>query len=199
MTALLTIFLNLVCQPTDISAAHDIALMEVAVGFFGRLEYITSGEAGFTQVTEFVRQARFIVNKSAQDLCRCVPEETEVSEHLCHFPDRNRSCVEAVHSRAGNVLESQMVQQETVLPTESERANQGLHLDVQNFTVSSDGVNFDLCTTPEAAPLAMMSGGLDTNTVSVELPHLGATGYDEWLDSWLSPSELDLSGRAWLA
>ena len=36
--------------------------METVVGFFGRLEYVTSGEAAFTKTTEFVRQARSVVD-----------------------------------------------------------------------------------------------------------------------------------------
>lgn len=37
--------------------------MEVVVGFFGRLEYVTSGEAAFTKTAEFVRQARNITKR----------------------------------------------------------------------------------------------------------------------------------------
>lgn len=36
--------------------------METVVGFFGRLEYVTSGEAAFTKTTEFVRQARKVID-----------------------------------------------------------------------------------------------------------------------------------------
>lgn len=37
--------------------------MEVIVGFFGRLEYITSGEAAFTKASEFVHQARRMADR----------------------------------------------------------------------------------------------------------------------------------------
>lgn len=40
--------------------------MEVIVGFFGRLEYVTSGEAAFTKTTEFVRQARSVTDNAAR-------------------------------------------------------------------------------------------------------------------------------------
>jgi hypothetical protein len=36
--------------------------MEAVVGFFGRLEYITSGETAFTKTAEFVRQARRVTD-----------------------------------------------------------------------------------------------------------------------------------------
>lgn len=64
-TALTTIFMHVVCSPPDDSIQNDIALMEVIVGFFGRLEYITSGEAAFTKTTEFVRQARSVLRTSS--------------------------------------------------------------------------------------------------------------------------------------
>ncbi|KAH7159409.1 fungal-specific transcription factor domain-containing protein [Dactylonectria estremocensis] len=64
-TALTTLFAHVVTSPNDTSTRNDIALMEVVVGFFGRLEYITSGEAAFTKTTEFVRLARRIADRYA--------------------------------------------------------------------------------------------------------------------------------------
>ncbi|KAK1543785.1 hypothetical protein CPAR01_04418 [Colletotrichum paranaense] len=61
-TALTTIFVHVVSNPYDSRNQSDIALMETVVGFFGRLEYVTSGEAAFTKTTEFVRQARRVVD-----------------------------------------------------------------------------------------------------------------------------------------
>ncbi|KAK1515053.1 uncharacterized protein CCOS01_13246 [Colletotrichum costaricense] len=61
-TALTTIFVHVVSNPYDSRNQSDIALMETVVGFFGRLEYVTSGEAAFTKTTEFARQARRVVD-----------------------------------------------------------------------------------------------------------------------------------------
>ncbi|KAK1671465.1 hypothetical protein BDP55DRAFT_718963 [Colletotrichum godetiae] len=36
--------------------------METVVGFFGRHEYVTAGEAAFTKTTELVRQARRVID-----------------------------------------------------------------------------------------------------------------------------------------
>ncbi|KAH7258813.1 fungal-specific transcription factor domain-containing protein [Fusarium solani] len=66
LTALTTIFLHVVSNPFDESTQSDIALMEVIVGFFGRLEYVTSGEAAFTKMTEFIRQARSVTDNAAR-------------------------------------------------------------------------------------------------------------------------------------
>ncbi|EXF79115.1 hypothetical protein CFIO01_09512 [Colletotrichum fioriniae PJ7] len=60
--ALTTIFVHVVSNPYDSCNQSDIALMETVVGFFGRLEYVTSGEAAFTKTTEFVRQARKVID-----------------------------------------------------------------------------------------------------------------------------------------
>ena len=60
-TALTSLFFHIVANPSEESVREDIALMEIVIGFFGRLEYITSGEAAFTKTTEFVRQARNVV------------------------------------------------------------------------------------------------------------------------------------------
>ncbi|KAJ3464866.1 hypothetical protein MRS44_009652 [Fusarium solani] len=66
-TALTTLFLHVVGNPSEESARDDIALMEIVVGFFGRLEYVTSGEAAFTKTTEFVRQARSVVTNASMN------------------------------------------------------------------------------------------------------------------------------------
>ncbi|KAK7425083.1 hypothetical protein QQZ08_008360 [Neonectria magnoliae] len=66
-TALTTIFVHIVSNPPDDRTQSDIALMETVVGFFGRLEYVTSGEAAFTKTTEFVRQARNVTDRYSRD------------------------------------------------------------------------------------------------------------------------------------
>ncbi|KAL5356329.1 fungal-specific transcription factor domain-containing protein [Aspergillus floccosus] len=65
-TALATIFMHTVTTPLSVSACNDIALMEAVAGFFGRLEFMTFGEAAFTKTSEFARQARRIVEKAAR-------------------------------------------------------------------------------------------------------------------------------------
>lgn len=70
MTAINTIFMHIVCNPLATSVSNDIALMDAVVGFFGRLEYITSGEAAFTRMGELVQQARCIVLSAQEDAAR---------------------------------------------------------------------------------------------------------------------------------
>jgi hypothetical protein len=86
MTALTTIFMHVVSKPLEQTASNDIALMEAVVGFFGRLEFVTSGVAAFTKTGEFVRQARKVVEK-ARGLASSGSEST--SQEL--DPDQQRT------------------------------------------------------------------------------------------------------------
>ena len=56
--------MHTVTNPSSASTHNDIALMEAVAGFFGRLEFMTLGEAAFTKTSEFARQARRIVAKA---------------------------------------------------------------------------------------------------------------------------------------
>lgn len=58
--------MHTVTVPLSTSAYSDIALMESVAGFFGRLEFMTLGEAAFTRTSEFARQARRIVARAAE-------------------------------------------------------------------------------------------------------------------------------------
>ncbi|KAJ6084236.1 fungal-specific transcription factor domain-containing protein [Penicillium sp. IBT 16267x] len=82
-TALTTIFVHIVSHPLSESTQSDIALMETVVGFFGRLEYITSGEAAFTKTAEFVRQARRVTDRHNARSC--------TSQRLSDPPASNRT------------------------------------------------------------------------------------------------------------
>ncbi|KAJ5633485.1 fungal-specific transcription factor domain-containing protein [Penicillium lividum] len=82
-TALTTIFVHIVSSPPSASTQSDIALMEAVVGFFGRLEYITSGETAFTKTAEFVRQARRVtdIQISARSSARQRLSDPPASNH----------------------------------------------------------------------------------------------------------------------
>jgi hypothetical protein len=58
--------MHTVTTPLSAFAQSDIALMESVAGFFGRLEFMTLGEAAFTRTSEFARQARRIVARAAE-------------------------------------------------------------------------------------------------------------------------------------
>jgi hypothetical protein len=80
-TALTTIFVHIVSNPPSESTQSDIALMEAVVGFFGRLEYITSGETAFTKTAEFVRQARRVTDMQNKALARKRLPDPPASDH----------------------------------------------------------------------------------------------------------------------
>jgi hypothetical protein len=48
-------------NPLAASASHDIALMDVVTGLFGRLEFVSSGMMSVSKVSEFSRLARHAV------------------------------------------------------------------------------------------------------------------------------------------
>ncbi len=70
--------MHTVTSPLSVSAHSDIALMEAVAGFFGRLEFMTLGEAAFTKTSEFARQARGIVGKALNEKqsMSCAPAES---------------------------------------------------------------------------------------------------------------------------
>ncbi len=199
MTALLTIFLHIVFHPTEKSAAHDLALMEVAVGFFGRSEYITSGEAGFIQVTEFVRQARAVVSKTTQLLCNCIPEDLQVSEQPIHPPNVHVGDTDVIHGNGEPVLEQVKAHESAIAAELSENANEETSDELLSTNIPSDSPDIDLGEFREDVPLSTAAEGTCVDTAGVDLLDLSATGYEPWLNSWLSPSELDLSSMNWVA
>lgn len=84
MTALVTIFMHIICNPLAACNHNDIALMEVVVGFFGRLEFVTSGEAAFTKTGEFARHARCFMARSLETASQNLSssDENETLSHL---------------------------------------------------------------------------------------------------------------------
>lgn len=70
--------MHIVTNPNASTAQSDIALMEMVVGFFGRLEYITSGEAAFTKTTDFVRQAREITDSDSKSRAQAARRRSSI-------------------------------------------------------------------------------------------------------------------------
>ncbi|KPM44101.1 hypothetical protein AK830_g2484 [Neonectria ditissima] len=82
-TALTTIFVHIVADPSNESTQSDIALMETVVGFFGRLEYVTDGETAFTKTTEFVQQARRMADRHGNGRCSGPKSLSPTSSNVC--------------------------------------------------------------------------------------------------------------------
>ncbi|KAH9821431.1 fungal-specific transcription factor domain-containing protein [Teratosphaeria destructans] len=162
MTALLTVFLNLLGNPREPSAPPDIALMEVVVGFFGRLEYMTSGEACFTEVAQFVRQARTIVHETAR-ASALERRDSPVDLHLT-----------GIHSLAS--VQSSQESQRNAAEGESLQTRETRH----DF----------IPITPSLHPVAESSRQAqsqlpDDNHLfgATHIPRLQAN-YDPWLENW---------------
>lgn len=67
MTALLSVFTSVVCNPFSGSGNSDIALMEVIVGHLGRLEFMTAGGTAFNKIGGLVRLARLILSRACEE------------------------------------------------------------------------------------------------------------------------------------
>ncbi|CAG9946960.1 unnamed protein product [Clonostachys rosea f. rosea IK726] len=118
LTALIAIFVNVVSNPCSQSTHNDIALMEVIVGFFGRLEYITSGEAAFTKMTEFVRQARIVADnaasahsntKSQEPQRNCSPTSAPLAEDCIDAGETALVLMDAGNTQGPHTLSSQLL------------------------------------------------------------------------------------------
>ena len=106
MTALLSVFSHVINKPTLASAKNDIALMEVVIGFFGRLEFLTSGIAAFTKASDIVRKARDAVERV--DLAAGSRGDTE--RRGTAEPERSHLLPTVVHLRSRNELRSDDMQ-----------------------------------------------------------------------------------------
>ncbi len=59
----LTLFINVVSNPSAPTATSDIAIMEIVTGTFGRLEFMTQGRLALTRIGEFASIARAVVEQ----------------------------------------------------------------------------------------------------------------------------------------
>ena len=180
MTALITLFVHVIDHPTEPSSTHDLALMEVAVGFFGRLEYVTSGEAGFTQTTEFVRQARFVVDRFAQNPCHCGSKGADQALNLS--PTRAAIVNErskGIHGQLGNLqthgvssFPSGIISSSTIHESYNLEALGCEEIDRFGNLDDIDGESFEEC--------------LAAVHTDVPLPQFGSVSQDSWLNLWLT-------------
>ncbi|KAF2774167.1 hypothetical protein EJ03DRAFT_346802 [Teratosphaeria nubilosa] len=162
MTALLTVFLHILGNPREPSAPHDIALMEVIVGFFGRLEYVTSGEACFTQVAEFVRQARSLIHETAR----------------ASALERRDSPVVVNLTRVHSLASVRPSQESQCNPAESELLHTGeTQHDFSPIMLPAHPV----ADTSRQAPSQLPDDSIVFGATQV--PRLQAN-YDPWLDNW---------------
>ena len=58
MVGLINLFVSIVKSPTSLSARSDVALMDIAAGHFGHIEFITSSEMAFPFARDVAALAR---------------------------------------------------------------------------------------------------------------------------------------------
>lgn len=60
----MAIFVEVITNPLAPSVMNDVALIEVAMGLFGRVEFVTSGRIRLTRTTELAKIARLVVEEA---------------------------------------------------------------------------------------------------------------------------------------
>lgn len=78
-TALTIVFSHVIANPLLSTARNDIALMDVVTGFFGRLDFVSSGLMSCNEYGEFTRLARATVERA-------------ISNHKGHLLDGRHNC-----------------------------------------------------------------------------------------------------------
>jgi hypothetical protein len=61
MVGLINLFVSILIKPTSTTAQSDVALLDVAAGHFGHLEFMTSNELAFPFTREVAAMARATV------------------------------------------------------------------------------------------------------------------------------------------
>jgi hypothetical protein len=64
MVGLINLFVTILIKPTSSAAQSDVALLDIAAGHFGHLEFMTSNELTFPFTREVAAMARATVKRS---------------------------------------------------------------------------------------------------------------------------------------
>lgn len=174
MTAITTIFMHIVCNPLGTSVSNDIALMDAVVGFFGRLEYITSGEAAFTRMGELVQQARCIVLSAQEDA-----ERAREPNQLANQPQ-----IESITTTvaASSITNEQIISRSGEEPRDVVVDEIGIH----STAYDGQGAGQERVEHPTTDGASRGLGGTSTVSSNVELAALASSqdaGHAEFVDS----------------
>jgi hypothetical protein len=186
MTALTTIFMHVVCHPADASTSNDIALMEVVVGFFGRVEFMTSGEAAFTKTSEFVRQARWVVAQSLHDAVPSNPSvlgDTGIGRPLLSLELPDNDIDDESRGQPGNTMNPDGDNGSRSMAGPEKDAEAPAHTNELHRARTNDSY---LGIYPAQQPSTSCLPS-DADLAGLELP-FGDLLNDHWLDVWTSSS-----------
>jgi hypothetical protein len=95
MIGLINLFIHILKYPTGPSVRSDVALLDVAAGYFGHMEFITAAELSFPFARDVAALARKVFNKFAlintpatgqgHDGSNVEPSMYASAEVSCHF------------------------------------------------------------------------------------------------------------------
>ena len=66
MVGLINLFVSILIRPSSQAAQSDVALLDIAAGHFGHLEFMTSNELAFPFTREVAAMARATVKKAKE-------------------------------------------------------------------------------------------------------------------------------------
>lgn len=169
--------------------------METVVGFFGRLEYITSGETAFTKTAEFVRQARRVTDIQNQSRGRASqnlpdppasnPNRTTAFAPLQNYPDARNDTVEAPHKTGCDAAAAHdQPMSSSRLTGEGGREN----LSQQMGTDNSVGLDMGPTSMDYDIGVSRQGHALYADIVSLMAPPSNgdASNINNWLGDWVS-------------
>jgi hypothetical protein len=64
MHGFMNLFIFVITNPTSTTAQSDLALLDVAAGFFGQLEFVTGSQVRFAFARDVAALARTVVDKA---------------------------------------------------------------------------------------------------------------------------------------
>lgn len=82
MVGLINLFVSILIKPTSAAAQSDVALLDIAAGHFGNMEFMTSNELAFPFTREVAAMARATV-KAAKE--RPISENTAPERIIADF------------------------------------------------------------------------------------------------------------------
>jgi hypothetical protein len=168
--------------------------MEAVVGFFGRLEYITSGETAFTKTAEFVRQARRVTdlqiksqgcgsqrfpdppasNPTATTASAPLPNYSNARNNTLEMPDKEKCDAAAAHNQP---IDSSRLTGEGGLPSLSQQVGTETPIGLRMEPASMD---YDI-------GVSRQGHALFADLVSLLAPsNDDASNINNWLGDWVS-------------
>lgn len=106
LTAVLTVFTHAVSHPSRAGLEDDVILLQIAAGYFGMLEYVTSGMVGMRNVSDLIRYAGLIADDQSHSTAHNSSQQAEDPQRInCYAADLVLSPQASAHNPAHSAIE----------------------------------------------------------------------------------------------